>query len=158
MLRPPTSAVSTAAPAPSIPGAAHFVRSAVKFGVAQPLSWASSTVLVVLLPRALGDVNLGRLGFALGLTLLASVLANLGISAYLTKEVARAPERASQLAVNALLLRLPLSLLAAGLANLLVLARHGDPVTEAVVLMLSAGILVDAMRAVVQGMTRSRMA
>ena len=136
---------------PHVPGAAHFVRSAVKFGLAQPISWASSVVLAILLPRTLGDANLGRFGFALGLTLLAGLLANLGISTFLTKEVARAPERASQLAINALLMRLPLSLIAAGVAIALVVARRGDRVTEVVVIMLSAGILVDATRAVVQG-------
>jgi O-antigen/teichoic acid export membrane protein len=134
-----------------VPGAAHFVRSTIKFGLAQPISWVSSAVLAVLLPRALGDANLGRLGFALGLTLLAGLLANLGISTYLTKEVARAPERAADLAVSALVLRLPLSVLSAGVAMALVMVRRGDPVTQAVVLMLSAGILVDATRAVVQG-------
>lgn len=147
---PPQPSPGTS-PAPHVPGPAHFVRSAVKFGLAQPLSWVSSVVLAVLLPRDLGDANLGRLGFALGLTLLAGMLANLGISSYLTKEVARAPERASHFAVNALVMRLPLSLVAAGVAIALVMVRRGDPVTQAVVLMLSAGILVDATRAVVQG-------
>src|SRR5262249_2531149 len=135
---------------PRVRGPAHFVRRAVKSGLAEPISWASAMVLAILLPRALGDANLGRFGFALGLTLLAGLLANLGISSFLTKEVARAPERASQLAVNALLMRLPLSLIAAGVAIALVLLRRGDRVTQVVVIMLSPGILVDATRALVQ--------
>lgn len=136
---------------PVVPGASHFVRTVVKFGLAQPLTWASSFTLAVLLPRFLGDANLGKLGFALGLTLIAGLAANLGVSAYLTKEVARAPQRAGELAANALAMRLPLSLVAAGVALAVVTLRPRDPVTQAVVLILSLGILVDAVRAVVQG-------
>lgn len=138
-------------PAAPVPGAAHFVRSAFKFALAQPLTWASSTALAVLLPHFLGDANLGKFGFAVGLTLLAGLFANLGISALLTKEVARAPGRAGQLAVNALVMRLPLSLLSAGLAIAMVTLHRRDSVTQVAVVVLSAGILVDATRAVVQG-------
>ena len=87
----------------------------------------------------------------MGLTLLAGLLANLGVAAYLTKEVARSPRRAGELAVNALALRLPLSLAAAAVPIGIVSLRPRDAVTQAVVLVLSAGILVDALRAVVQG-------
>jgi O-antigen/teichoic acid export membrane protein len=133
-----------------VPGAGHFVRSVLKFGLAQPVTWASSAVMTIMLPHFLGDAALGKYGFALGLTLIAGLLANLGVAAYLTKEVARAPWRAGELTVNALALRLPLSLVAAavpiGIASL-----RPDPVTQTVVMVLAAGILVDAVRAVVQG-------
>jgi len=138
-------------PRAAVPNAAHFVRSAVKFGLAQPVTWASSTALAVLLPHYLGDANLGKFGFAVGLTLLAGLLANLGISALLTKEVARAPDRAGQLLVNALVMRLPLSLVAAALAVGMVSFRPRDAVTRTAVLILTAGIFVDGTRAVVQG-------
>jgi O-antigen/teichoic acid export membrane protein len=151
----PPAAVAPAPPAeqarPTVPGAAHFVRSVAKFGLAQPLTWVSSLAMAVLLPRFLGDASLGKYGFAIGLTLLAGLLANLGIGALLTKEVARAPHRAGELAVNALLMRVPLSLAAALVPLAIVSATHRDPLTRAVVLVLSAGILVDATRAVVQG-------
>jgi O-antigen/teichoic acid export membrane protein len=134
-----------------VPGARHFVRTVLKFGVAQPLTWASSAALAVLLPHFLGDASLGKLGFAFGLTLITGQLANLGVSVYLTKEVARAPERAGTLAVSALAMRLPLSLGAALVAIVIVsFGSHGD-LTRTVVLVLSAGILLDAIRAVVQG-------
>lgn len=134
-----------------VPDAAHFVRSVFKFGVAQGFSWIGAAVLAVMLPRLLGDVNLGKLGFALGLTLLAGLLANLGTSTFLVKEVARSPERAGELTVTALALRLPLSLLAAALAVIAVTLTRSDPATRATVYMLSLGILVDASRGVVQG-------
>jgi O-antigen/teichoic acid export membrane protein len=151
---PRRAAVAPAPPEPArptVPGAAHFVRSVAKFGLAQPLTWVSSLAMAVLLPRFLGDASLGKYGFAMGLTLLAGLLANLGIGALLAKEVARAPHRAGELAVNALLMRVPLSLAAALVPLAIVTVTHRDPVTRAVVLVLSLGILVDATRAVVQG-------
>lgn len=135
---------------PVVPGTPHFVRTILKFGLAQPMTWASSLVLAVLLPRFLGDTNLGKFGFALGLILIAGQVGNLGVSAYLTKEVARAPQRAGELAANALAMRLPLSLVAAAVAVAVVTVRPRDSVTQMVVLILSFGILVDAVRAVAQ--------
>jgi O-antigen/teichoic acid export membrane protein len=134
-----------------VPGAGHFVRTFVKFGVAQPLTWVSSFGLAVMLPHFLGDAALGKYGFAIGLTLIAGLLGNLGVSAYLTKEVARAPWRAGELTVNALALRLPLSLVAGAVPMAIVSLRPRDAVTQTVVLILSTGILLDALRAVVQG-------
>lgn len=153
---PPPRLVAVEPPPPPrppavVPGARHFVRTILKFGVAQPLTWASSAALAILLPHFLGDANLGKLGFAFGLTLITGQLANLGVSVYLTKEVARAPERAATLAASALAMRLPLSLGAALIAVAVVsVGNHGD-LTRTVVLVLSAGILLDAIRAVVQG-------
>src|SRR5215472_9395006 len=139
------------APPAIVPGARHFVRTIVKFGIAQPLTWASSAALAILLPHFLGATNLGKLGFAFGLTLITGQLANLGVSVYLTKEVARAPERAGSLAASALAMRVPLSAGAALVAVAIVsIGSHGD-LTRTVVLVLSVGILLDAVRAVVQG-------
>jgi O-antigen/teichoic acid export membrane protein len=53
--------------------------------------------------------------------------------------------------INALVMRLPLTLIAAGVAVAIVTTTRHDPVTRAVVYLLSVGILVDAARGVVQG-------
>src|SRR5581483_10808760 len=71
---------------------AHFVRSVFALGIAQVLSWVGAIVLAIVLPRYLGGAT------------------------YLAKEIARAPARAGALTVNALAMRLPLSLLIAGVA------------------------------------------
>jgi O-antigen/teichoic acid export membrane protein len=148
---PRLHAVATPAPRAVVPGARHFVRTVIKFGVAQPLTWASSAALAILLPHFLGDASLGKLGFAFGLTLITGQLANLGVSVYLTKEVARAPERAGTFAASALAMRVPLSAVAALAAiGIVSIGSHGD-LTRTVVLVLSVGILLDAIRAVVQG-------
>jgi O-antigen/teichoic acid export membrane protein len=148
---PPPPQPPAPPPRAVVPGARHFVRTVIKFGVAQPLTWASSAALAILLPHFLGASNLGKLGFAFGLTLITGQLANLGVSVYLTKEVARAPERAGTLAASALAMRIPLSAGAALVAVAIVsVGSHGD-LTRTVVLVLSVAILLDAVRAVVQG-------
>jgi O-antigen/teichoic acid export membrane protein len=127
------------------------VRSVFSFLVGQGLSWFGSAALVVLLPRYLGDVNLGKLGFALAVCSFASLAANLGVSIHLTKEIARAPERAPELIGVSLVSRLPLSILTAGLTVAFVNLAGYDGTTRGLVYILCGWILTDSIRAVVQG-------
>jgi O-antigen/teichoic acid export membrane protein len=134
-----------------VPGARHFVRSIFSFGAAQGLSWVGSAVLVVMLPQFLGDTNLGKLGSALGLTALAGLLANLGTSTFLLKEVARTPSRAAELTVNALALRLPVGVLAAASAAAVVTFSTHDFSKRVLVYVLCIGMFVDGANGIVQG-------
>lgn len=134
-----------------VPGAAHFVRSVFRLGLAQGVSWVGSALLAILLPRFLGDANLGRLGFALGLTMLAGLIANLGTGTFLAKEVARHPSWAGGLALNALATRLPLVLVAGAVATAVVTLGSRDQLTREAVYVLSGGIVVGAAFSVVQG-------
>jgi O-antigen/teichoic acid export membrane protein len=145
-LAPPHSA-----PHSRVPTARQFVRSAFSFLLGQGLSWLGSALLVILLPRYLGDANLGRLGVALAVSSFASFGANLGISVHLTKEIARAPERAPQLVGLGLATRLPLSLLSGALTVAFVNVAHYDQTTRALVYVLCGWILVDSVRAIAQG-------
>ncbi|MBO0686792.1 MAG: hypothetical protein J2P45_26900, partial [Candidatus Dormibacteraeota bacterium] len=113
-----------------VPSSRHFVVSIFQFGASQAASWVGAGVLAVMLPRLLGDQNLGRLGFGLGLVTLVGLLANLGTATYLVKEVARRPERAAELTVNALAMRVPLTLVAAGVAVAVVTVSSHDQVTR----------------------------
>ncbi|HEY8814894.1 MAG TPA: flippase [Candidatus Dormibacteraeota bacterium] len=149
------SAAPAALPAPvaeaSIPNARHFVRSVFRFGIAQALSWIASIVLVVMLPRFLGDVSLGKLGFGLAITAIYGLIWDLGISTFLSKEIARTPGRAGELLANALALRMVLALVA-GVAVLGTLAINGaDPTTRAVALMLSVRMVLAAVGATIGG-------
>jgi O-antigen/teichoic acid export membrane protein len=135
---------------PWVPGAAHFVRSVFRLVLAQGVSWLGSALLAVLLPRFLGDANLGRLGFALGLTMLAGLIANLGTGTFLAKEVARHPSWAGGLALNALVTRAPLVVAAVVVAAVVALGSR-DQLTREVVYVLSGGIVVGAAFSVVQG-------
>jgi O-antigen/teichoic acid export membrane protein len=132
-------------------GSRHFVVSVFQFGVFQCASWVGAAALAIMLPRFLGAENLGRLGFAIGLTTLVGLIANLGTATFVVKEVARRPEKAPELTINALAMRVPLTVVAAGIAVAVVTVTSRDPVTHAVVYLLCLGILVDSARGIVQG-------
>jgi len=58
----------------------------------QFVTWGLSWVLLIALPRFLGDAGFGKLFFAISYGTIFSTLANLGMNAYLTKQVAIARE------------------------------------------------------------------
>jgi len=117
----------------------------------QGLSWIGAAVLVVMLPRYLGDINLGRLGFAMACTSLACLVANLGTATYLAKEIARDPSRAGQLTGAALLTRLPLSLVAIVITFAVVNLGGYDPTIKALFYLFSVWISWDPIRNVLHG-------
>lgn len=161
------TAVSVAEPTSSepladapIPTARHFVKTIFRFGVAQALSWVSGAILVVILPRFLGDVSYGKLGFGFALTTTYGLICDLGISFFITKAVARAPARAGEILSNALAVRIALSVVAA-LAVLATLAiLDYDSTTEKVCLVLSVGMVMggaaNSLRGTLQGLHRMR--
>jgi O-antigen/teichoic acid export membrane protein len=158
---PEVAAAVTESPSPaSVPGARHLVRSVLNFGLAQTGSWVAGAVLAVVLPRFLGDVRLGKLGFALALVSMCSVVSNLGISAFLTREVARTPARARELMVNALAVTVSLNLVSGAVALAALTLGGYDATTRQVVLVLVLGMVVgttsDAIRGVLQGFHRMR--
>ncbi|AKJ65554.1 flippase [Kiritimatiella glycovorans] len=57
-------------------------------GVSQVLTWSLSWVLLIMLPRFLGDEGFGTLFFALSYGTIFGTLLNLGINKYLVREVA----------------------------------------------------------------------
>src|SRR3954451_20898400 len=93
--------------------AGRIIRNVLVLGVGQIFTWVSAAGMAVLLPRYLGDVNLGRLSLAFSFTQLFGMVASLGISTYLVREVARGGKGASPLVLNAMIMRLPLSIAAA---------------------------------------------
>jgi O-antigen/teichoic acid export membrane protein len=147
----PPRADDEASTPPAPTSGRHFVRTIFAFFVGQGVSWIGSAVLAVVLPRFLGDVGLGKFGFAMALVLLVGLLANLGTSTYLMKELARDPSRAPLLTGNALLMRIPLVLVAASSAVAATLLVHADATTRVLVFVLCGWILLDSARGVVQG-------
>jgi O-antigen/teichoic acid export membrane protein len=119
--------------------------------MAQILTWLGAGLMTVLLPRFLGDVNLGKLTFAFALTNLTGLLADLGVTTYLTREIARDPASANRLTVNLMVMRVPLSLALAAGTMLFARLSGYDPVTEQLVDILSLGIVVVALSSVVNG-------
>ena len=71
----------------------------------QIITWASSFVLMIFLPRYLGAEDFGRLYFALSTGGLIGAAISLGIGEYLVKEVARDRSKAGSFFANAVALR-----------------------------------------------------
>jgi O-antigen/teichoic acid export membrane protein len=137
---------------------AHFVRSFLTLGAAQVLTWLGGAAMAVFLPRYLGDANLGKIAFALAFTSLIGLLADLGTATFLTKEIARSPERAVALSLNTLLIRLTLGGVAIGVAIVTINLAPYDALSRQVVHVMSAGIVVvslsSAVVAALQGLQR----
>jgi O-antigen/teichoic acid export membrane protein len=77
----------------------------------QAVTWVFAWVLLIFLPRYLGDEGFGRLFFAISFALIASIFLNLGINTYLMREIARDPKQGPKLMANAMSLKLGLAVL-----------------------------------------------
>lgn len=140
--------------------AAHLLRSIFTLGIAQVISWVSTAALTIVLPRVLGDVNLGQLAFALATTSMLGFIADLGVTTYLGKEIARRQLSAPALVANALAIRVPLGLLAAAAAIGLSLAGGQDAATRGLVMACCVAMILDGfgnvLLAALQGLGRMK--
>jgi len=111
--------------------------------------------LYLLLARALGVEAFGRYTFALSFTLLFNALGDLGISTVFTREVAREPERARELLVPCLAVKLALA--AVTVPAVFVAARLGPagPDSLALVLPIVAGMLLNSTAMLFDGLLRA---
>jgi O-antigen/teichoic acid export membrane protein len=136
----PTSVASLAASAePSLRSRARRVaRNASAVLSGQVLTWIASVLIVVTLPRYLGDSGYGRLVFAFSFTGMFGALALFGVPTLLTREIARDHERSGRLVFNALISRVPVILLAVGLMILVVYVL-GYPASTQHVVWVAAG-------------------
>ncbi len=89
--------------------ARRVIRNALALSFARPFTWLSAAGLTVLLPGYLGDVNLGKINAAFAFADWCGLLVSLGITTYLTKEVARQKAKPGDLILNALVLRMALA-------------------------------------------------
>jgi len=130
---------------------AHLIRSVFQLGIAQGLTWIGGAALAVLLPRYLGDVNLGKYTLAFAFTTLIGLGADLGLATYLTREVARDRTTAARLTSSVLFLRVPLSILMGGVAIVAAHLMGYDDLTRKVFYVLALSILVTSVSGVVYG-------
>lgn len=141
-------------------GQSSLFKGIFTLGVAQLISLVGALVVTVLLPRYLGDVNLGKLAFAGALTSLFGLIADLGTMTYLTKQVARDPSQAGRLTVGAIVTRIPLGVGAALLCVAAVHLTDDDPVTRSIVYVLSVAMILvslgNTLGAALQGLHRMR--
>jgi O-antigen/teichoic acid export membrane protein len=154
--------MTTAPVSPAEPSAGgRIVRNAVALGLSRPFTWFSAIGLAVLLPRYLGDVNLGKINFAFAFADWCGLLVSLGISTYLTKEVARREPEAGRLILNALVLRSAVALGVGGVAAAVATLLDFDGLTRQLVYLLTGHMLLVVVSGVLvgglQGMQRLRI-
>lgn len=138
-----------------------IVRNAVALGLSRPFTWISAIGLAILLPRYLGDVNLGKINFAFAFADWCGLVVSLGITSYLTKEVARRGAEARALVLNALILRTAISLAVGGVAAIVATLLDFDPLTRQLAYLLTAHMLLMVISGVLvgglQGLQRLRI-
>src|SRR5258707_14253085 len=66
----------------------------------QLITWVSSFILMMFLPRYLGSEDYGRLYLAISIGMIVQIIIEFGGNYFIPKEVSRYPERAPVLAVN----------------------------------------------------------
>lgn len=129
-------------------------------GSGQVFTMALHITMAVVVPRFLGDVNLGKLLFAGVYVTYFGLFTSLGTATYLTKEVARDPSTAAQHAVNAALMRLPLSLIASALGIVTINLLGYDDLTKRVIYLLFLGMtfgsMSNVMFATLQGLQKMK--
>ena len=93
----------------------------------QIATWTLTTVLILFLPRYLGDNGFGQVTFATALATMLLVVTNLGVGTYLVKRVAVDGHEWSDLVWNALAVRLVVSIVAFELMlPVLQITTHGE--------------------------------
>ncbi len=132
-------------------GGRLIVRNILALGFGQVFTWIAAAGLAVVLPRYLGDTNLGRLTLASSFTELFGLIASLGTAIYLTKEVARRRQGAASDVLNGLVTRVPLVLVACGLAVIVALVLGYDYSTMELIYLYCLNVAVVSAAAILTG-------
>jgi O-antigen/teichoic acid export membrane protein len=119
----------------------RIVRNTSFLTISQTISYAESFIYVILVARYLGPEGLGVLNFAIALTMIFGILANFGLTALTTREVARDKSTASKYAANVIPIELLFALISVGLIVVLVNALGYSQQTIYVVYILSIGMI-----------------
>ena len=131
----------------------------------QLVTWTLSWILLVILPRKLGDANFGKLFFALSYGMIFSQLINLGVNTFLVREVAvlhpasDLPETENSRRRNALralisnvfTLKVVLAFVVYALQSALIFVLPYDAATRTAVLIIGLGTCVGAVGQTLSG-------
>ena len=82
-----------------------FVKNTIFMMGTQIITWGSSFILMLFLPRYLGSEEYGRLYLAMSIAMILEIVIDFGGQYHITKEVSRSPERTATLLVNSFLMR-----------------------------------------------------
>ena len=136
----------------------RIVENLLILGTGQIATWLLSMIYLLLIGRYLGPERQGKLALAGAMVGVLALGISLGMEARLTREVARAPERAGVLVAAALRIRLLLLLPALAALFLAMRLAHFDEQTRLVALILAistaVGSLSSLLMAALQGLER----
>ena len=107
---------------------------------AKPLDFA----LYLILARHLGVEDFGRYTFALSFTLLFGVLADLGVSPVIAREISRAPHRTRELLQDALAVKLALGILTVAAALGAALVTRAPAQTTVLIAFFAASMVINS--------------
>jgi O-antigen/teichoic acid export membrane protein len=128
--------------------------------VRQLLTWTLTAILIVFLPRYLGDVGLGKVTFAISLTTMLLVLTNMGTATFTVKTVALDRGRLSELLWNAYAIRLLSGIAIAGSVVAVTRFMGLDGEAAGVIYLVSGMMVVSALDkaqvAAIQGLEEMR--
>ena len=113
---------------------------AVLFG-RQLVTWASTFVLLLFLPRYLGPVDYGMVYLGQSLTMIFSIVIDFGGHFWITKEVARNRETVGQIMADALGLRVVMWLVSLVGLNIYAAVAGYDTTTRIVILVMGIGMV-----------------
>ena len=119
----------------------------VLFG-SQVVTWASTFLLMIFLPRYLGSEEYGRLYLAMSLAMMTQVFIEFGGAFYIAKEIAQSPEEAPSLIANSVGLRVFLSMFSIVVLFLFALVGGYPPRVRLLIAILSIAKLWEGTLAV----------
>jgi O-antigen/teichoic acid export membrane protein len=112
-------------------------------------------VLYLFLARRFGVEQFGAYTYALSFALLFSVLADFGVTTVMTREVSRAPRRGRALLVDALTLKLGLSVATVAVLLVAALVSRSSPATLALIAVFAVGMLLRSVALAFDGLLRA---
>lgn len=126
--------------------------------LSQLITWGMALVLMIFLPRYLGAVGVGKFQLATSLWAIVSIVVSFGMDTYMTREIARAPEKASLFFSATLTLQFVLFLLGVGVMILYTQFADYPDDTMLIIAIIGASVFIGQMslssRAILSGLER----
>lgn len=126
--------------------------------LSQLITWGMALVLMIFLPRYLGAVGVGKFQLASSLWAIVSIVVSFGMDTYMTKEIARAPEKVNQLFSASVTLQILLFVLGAGGMTLYTRFANYPDDTVLIIAIIGAATFIGQLslscRAILNGLER----
>ena len=123
-------------------------------------TWSFAAVLIIFVPRYLGDEGFGKITFATASVMVLLIFTNLGTATFTVKEVAVNKERLAELLWNSYLVRLLTNLAIVGLLAAVLPLLQLDSETRSVLYISGAMLFVMSMNraqaAAIRGLEKMR--